>query len=80
MTLVRNTVFSSRNMAFVSFRSTLRILWTAVAALVLLTRSSAAPAFGMADKATVSFFKYYLFILVKVIKKKYIYLYLAEFL
>lgn len=53
MSLVR-TVLSSRRMAFVSFRSTLRILWTAVAALVLLTRSSAAPAFGGTDKAMVS--------------------------
>lgn len=46
----------SRNMAFFSLRNSLRLLWTAVAALVFLTRSSAAPTFGGTDKATVRFF------------------------
>ncbi|XP_038208860.1 matrix metalloproteinase-14 isoform X10 [Zerene cesonia] len=41
----------SKNMAPISLRSSLRILWTTVAALIFLTRSSAAPAFGGTDKA-----------------------------
>lgn len=44
----------SENMAFVSLKSSLRILWTATVALVFLTRSSAAPTFGGTDKAMVS--------------------------
>ncbi|XP_047515273.1 stromelysin-3-like [Pieris napi] len=40
----------SSNMAFVS-KNSLRILWTSVAALIFLTRSSAAPTFGGTDKA-----------------------------
>ncbi|KAF9795125.1 hypothetical protein SFRURICE_004497, partial [Spodoptera frugiperda] len=47
----RSIKISSKTMACVSLRSSLRILWTAVAALVFLTRSSAAPTFGGADKA-----------------------------
>uniref|UniRef100_A0A2H1W2I7 SFRICE_003166 n=1 Tax=Spodoptera frugiperda TaxID=7108 RepID=A0A2H1W2I7_SPOFR len=49
----RSIKISSKTMACVSLRSSLRILWTAVAALVFLTRSSAAPTFGGADKAMV---------------------------
>lgn len=44
----------SLNMAFVSVRMSLRVLWTLVVALVFFTRSSAAPAFGDTDKAMVS--------------------------
>lgn len=50
----RSIKISPETMACVSLRSSLRILWTAVAALVFLTRSSAAPTFGGADKAMVS--------------------------
>lgn len=50
----RELRISPRNMAFVSLRSSLRILWTATVALVFLTRSSAAPTFGNADNAMVS--------------------------
>ncbi|XP_014360479.2 matrix metalloproteinase-14 isoform X2 [Papilio machaon] len=42
---------SRSNMAFVSLRSSLRILWTIAAAFVFLSRSSAAPTFGDTDKA-----------------------------
>lgn len=63
----------SRNMAPLSLRSSLRILWTVVAALVFLTKSSAAPTFGGISQATVSFFfdffynRYYSFIRVQYI-------------
>ncbi|XP_013166430.1 PREDICTED: matrix metalloproteinase-14 [Papilio xuthus] len=42
---------SRSNMALVSLRSSLRILWTIAAAFVFLSRSSAAPTFGDTDKA-----------------------------
>ncbi|XP_050353674.1 matrix metalloproteinase-14 isoform X2 [Nymphalis io] len=42
---------SSRRMAFLSMRSSLRLLWAAATTLVFLTRSSAAPAFGETNKA-----------------------------
>lgn len=45
---------SSRSMAFMGLRSSLRMLWAAAAAMVFLTRSSAAPAFGETNKAMVS--------------------------
>lgn len=41
-------------MGLVNLRGSLRIVWAVVAAFVFLARSSAAPAFGGADRATVS--------------------------
>ncbi|XP_013195413.2 matrix metalloproteinase-14 isoform X1 [Amyelois transitella] len=49
----RKEYISSRNMTALSIRSSLRILWTVVAAMVFLTRISAAPAFeGGISQAT----------------------------
>lgn len=53
MNISRSRLRISENMAC-SVRNSLRILWTAAAALVFLTRSSAAPTFGDTDKAMVS--------------------------
>ncbi|XP_013144288.1 PREDICTED: matrix metalloproteinase-16 [Papilio polytes] len=52
MSLISTRESNTRsNMALVSLRSSLRILWTIAAAFVFLSRSSAAPTFGDTDKA-----------------------------
>lgn len=51
---ISREIKSSRSMALIDMRSSLRILWAAATTVVFLTRCSAAPAFGETNKAMVS--------------------------